>query len=154
MLHVITWSGLWIEIGLASCCSPECWFYFFSLLWAELPGWPLLTPLKVQMQKCDKCSREFCSTINYRRHIRVHHRLKKLDKVSLLLCKCNYMFISRVNFSHATQFIDIYHIYLLFIESHHSTPQIVVKWNINIYSYEVSEMTNTLLKYEKMTNTS
>ncbi|CAN1264681.1 hypothetical protein LINPERPRIM_LOCUS12021, partial [Linum perenne] len=44
------------------------------------PGWPLLTPLKVQMQKCDKCSREFCSSINYRRHTRVHHRLKKLDK--------------------------------------------------------------------------
>ncbi|XP_040930391.1 uncharacterized protein [Gossypium hirsutum] len=48
----------------------------------EIPGWPLLTPLKVQMQKCDKCSREFCSPINYRRHIRVHHRLKKLDKDS------------------------------------------------------------------------
>ncbi|KAK2653904.1 hypothetical protein Ddye_013760 [Dipteronia dyeriana] len=48
----------------------------------ELPGWPLLTPLKVQMQKCDKCSREFCSTINHRRHIRVQHRLKKLDKDS------------------------------------------------------------------------
>ncbi|KAJ0100352.1 hypothetical protein Patl1_20151 [Pistacia atlantica] len=49
----------------------------------ELPGWPLLsTPMKIQLQKCDKCSREFCSTINYRRHIRVHHRLKKLDKDS------------------------------------------------------------------------
>ncbi|GLU21112.1 hypothetical protein SLE2022_372740 [Rubroshorea leprosula] len=48
----------------------------------DLPGWPLLTPLKVQMQKCDKCSREFCSPINYRRHMRVHHRLKKLDKDS------------------------------------------------------------------------
>ncbi|KAF5743522.1 hypothetical protein HS088_TW08G00106 [Tripterygium wilfordii] len=48
----------------------------------ELPGWPLLTPLKIQTQKCDKCSREFCSPINYRRHIRVQHRLKKLDKDS------------------------------------------------------------------------
>ncbi|KAE8721650.1 putative receptor protein kinase [Hibiscus syriacus] len=48
----------------------------------EIPGWPLLTPLKVQMQKCDKCLLEFCSPINYRRHIRVHHRLKKLDKDS------------------------------------------------------------------------
>ncbi|KAL5744638.1 hypothetical protein ACOSP7_027504 [Xanthoceras sorbifolium] len=48
----------------------------------ELPGWPLLTPLKVQMQKCEKCSREFCSTINHRRHTRVQHRLKKLDKDS------------------------------------------------------------------------
>ncbi|GLT31191.1 hypothetical protein SLA2020_059430 [Shorea laevis] len=44
----------------------------------DLPGWPL----KVQMQKCDKCSREFCSPINYRRHMRVHHRLKKLYKDS------------------------------------------------------------------------
>ncbi|XP_044468699.1 uncharacterized protein LOC123198138 isoform X2 [Mangifera indica] len=49
----------------------------------ELPGWPFLsTPMKIQLQKCDKCSQEFCSTINYRRHIRVHHRLKKLDKDS------------------------------------------------------------------------
>ncbi|XP_039062028.1 uncharacterized protein LOC120206451 [Hibiscus syriacus] len=48
----------------------------------DIPGWPLLTPLKMQTQKCDKCSQEFCSPINYRRHIRVHHRLKKLDKDS------------------------------------------------------------------------
>ncbi|KAM4105641.1 hypothetical protein ACB094_04G007100 [Castanea mollissima] len=41
----------------------------------ELPGWPLLTPLKVQMQKCDKCSLEFCSPINHRRHACVRHRL-------------------------------------------------------------------------------
>ncbi|KAK1399523.1 Serine/arginine repetitive matrix protein [Heracleum sosnowskyi] len=47
----------------------------------DLYGWPLPTPLKVQMQKCDKCSREFCSTINYRRHIRVHRR-SNVDKES------------------------------------------------------------------------
>ncbi|XP_017223908.1 uncharacterized protein LOC108200310 [Daucus carota subsp. sativus] len=47
----------------------------------ELYGWPMLTPLKIQMQKCDKCSLEFCSTVNYRRHIRVHRRLK-VDKDS------------------------------------------------------------------------
>jgi len=51
------------------------------ILFTEFPGWPLFSPLKVQLQKCDKCSREFCSPVNYRRHIRVHHRLKKLDKV-------------------------------------------------------------------------
>ncbi|RDY03653.1 hypothetical protein CR513_12745, partial [Mucuna pruriens] len=45
-------------------------------------GWPLLSPVKVQLQKCNKCSREFCSPINYRRHIRIQHRLKKLDKDS------------------------------------------------------------------------
>ncbi|XP_030501370.2 uncharacterized protein LOC115716661 isoform X1 [Cannabis sativa] len=45
-------------------------------------SWSLVSPTKIQMQKCDKCSREFCSPINYRRHIRVHHRLKKLDKDS------------------------------------------------------------------------
>ncbi|KAI7731956.1 hypothetical protein M8C21_008968 [Ambrosia artemisiifolia] len=46
----------------------------------DLPGWPLLAPMKVQLQKCDKCSREFCSTINYRRHIRVHRRSMKFHK--------------------------------------------------------------------------
>ncbi|XP_024029209.1 uncharacterized protein LOC21389944 isoform X2 [Morus notabilis] len=45
-------------------------------------SWSLLSPLKVQMQKCNKCSQDFCSPINYRRHIRVHHRLKKLAKDS------------------------------------------------------------------------
>ncbi|XP_052201262.1 uncharacterized protein LOC127807449 [Diospyros lotus] len=48
----------------------------------EQPGWPLMSTLKVQMQKCDKCSREFCSTINYRRHIRVHRRSLNFDKES------------------------------------------------------------------------
>lgn len=47
-----------------------------------LPGWPLLSPSKVQMQKFDKCSREFCSTINYRRHIRVHRKSLNIDKDS------------------------------------------------------------------------
>ncbi|KAF8380224.1 hypothetical protein HHK36_027706 [Tetracentron sinense] len=47
-----------------------------------LPGWPLLSPPKVQMQKCEKCSREFCSPINYRRHIRMHRRSLNIDKDS------------------------------------------------------------------------
>ncbi|ESW24235.1 hypothetical protein PHAVU_004G113400 [Phaseolus vulgaris] len=54
------------------------WIELFNAL--DSQGWPLLYPMKVQLQNCDKCSREFCSPINYRRHIRVHHRLKKLDK--------------------------------------------------------------------------
>lgn len=80
--------------------KPFMLILFLFFLWAELPGWPLLTPLKVQMQKCDKCSREFCSTITHRRHIRVHHRLKKLDKVSLLFRKCNlfYLYVCINNF--------------------------------------------------------
>ncbi|KAK9103653.1 hypothetical protein Sjap_020907 [Stephania japonica] len=32
------------------------------------------------MQKCDKCNREFCSPINYRRHIRVHRRSLNIGK--------------------------------------------------------------------------
>ncbi|CAN1751715.1 hypothetical protein LINPERHAP1_LOCUS4419 [Linum perenne] len=65
--------------------NPVQWIQLLQALdqqqvFSDGPGWPLLTPLKVQMQKCDKCSREFCSSINYRRHTRVHHRLKKLDK--------------------------------------------------------------------------
>ncbi|CAA0396481.1 unnamed protein product [Arabidopsis thaliana] len=46
----------------------------------ERPGWPLLTPLKIQMQKCEKCSREFCSPVNFRRHNRMHRRQRKPEK--------------------------------------------------------------------------
>ncbi|XP_028117678.1 uncharacterized protein LOC114315278 [Camellia sinensis] len=34
------------------------------------------------MQKCEKCSREFCSPINYRRHSRVHRRSLNVNKES------------------------------------------------------------------------
>ncbi|XP_073315353.1 uncharacterized protein [Primulina huaijiensis] len=63
--------------------SPVQWIQLLhSLDQPDLPGWPLLTPVKVQMQKCEKCSREFCSPINYRRHIRVHRRSLNVDKES------------------------------------------------------------------------
>ncbi|CAN6197776.1 unnamed protein product [Urochloa humidicola] len=45
-----------------------------------LPGWPLFSPPKVQLDKCSKCSREFCSSINLRRHTRVHRRTLNVDK--------------------------------------------------------------------------
>ncbi|CAL5185308.1 unnamed protein product [Lathyrus oleraceus] len=51
-----------------------------SNVYSEYPGWPLLYPLKVPTDKCEKCSQEFCSTLNYRRHLLVHHRFKKIDK--------------------------------------------------------------------------
>ncbi|KAA8539932.1 hypothetical protein F0562_026624 [Nyssa sinensis] len=63
--------------------SPVQWIQLLHALdQQEFPGWPLLSPLKVQMQKCDKCSRQFCSPINYRRHIRVHRRSLNVDKES------------------------------------------------------------------------
>ncbi|GAB4826345.1 hypothetical protein Ancab_009211 [Ancistrocladus abbreviatus] len=63
--------------------SPVQWIQLLHALdQQDLPGWPLLSPLKLQMQKCEKCSREFCSTINYRRHIRLHRRSLNLDKDS------------------------------------------------------------------------
>ncbi|CAI9778628.1 unnamed protein product [Fraxinus pennsylvanica] len=63
--------------------SPVQWIQLLHALdQPDLPGWPLLTPLKVQMQKCEKCSREFFSLINYRRHIRVHRRSLNVDKES------------------------------------------------------------------------
>ncbi|KNA24301.1 hypothetical protein SOVF_017070 [Spinacia oleracea] len=63
--------------------SPVQWIQLLHALdQQDLPGWPLLSPLKVQMQKCEKCSREFCSTINYRRHMRLHRRNLNLDKDS------------------------------------------------------------------------
>ncbi|KAJ7564287.1 hypothetical protein O6H91_02G011300 [Diphasiastrum complanatum] len=46
---------------------------------SDLPGWPLLSP-SLQMQKCDKCSREFCSPLNHRRHVRIHRRSLNADK--------------------------------------------------------------------------
>ncbi|CAN6210125.1 unnamed protein product [Urochloa humidicola] len=45
-----------------------------------LPGWPLFSPPKVQLDKCTKCSREFCSSINFRRHTRAHRRTLNVDK--------------------------------------------------------------------------
>ncbi|KAI4324939.1 hypothetical protein MLD38_030380 [Melastoma candidum] len=61
--------------------SPVQWIQLLHALdHQEYPGWPLLSPLKVPMQKCEKCSREYFSTINQKRHLRVHHRLKRLDK--------------------------------------------------------------------------
>ncbi|XP_041998951.1 uncharacterized protein LOC121748572 isoform X2 [Salvia splendens] len=65
------------------------WIQLFQALdQPDLPSWPLLTPVKVQMQRCKKCSREFCSPINYRRHIREWHKNRDLlavfwDKLSL-----------------------------------------------------------------------
>ncbi|MFS8013610.1 putative transcription factor C2H2 family [Helianthus anomalus] len=61
--------------------SPTQWIQLLHTFdQPDLPGWPLLAPMKVQLQKCDKCSREFCSTINYRRHIRVHRRSMNFHK--------------------------------------------------------------------------
>ncbi|KAL1555114.1 hypothetical protein AAHA92_15592 [Salvia divinorum] len=61
--------------------SPVQWIQLFQALdQPDLPGWPLLTPVKVQMQRCKKCSHEFCSPINYRRHIRVHRRSLNINK--------------------------------------------------------------------------
>ncbi|KAJ4952211.1 hypothetical protein NE237_029043 [Protea cynaroides] len=63
--------------------SPVQWIQLLHALdQQDLPGWPLLSPSKVQMQKCEKCSREFCSPINYRRHMRVHRRSLNIDKDS------------------------------------------------------------------------
>ncbi|CAM0885068.1 unnamed protein product [Alopecurus aequalis] len=45
-----------------------------------LPGWPLFSPPKMQLTKCAKCPREFCSSVALRRHSRVHRRALKLDK--------------------------------------------------------------------------
>ncbi|XP_058769810.1 uncharacterized protein LOC131643571 isoform X2 [Vicia villosa] len=60
---------------------PAQWIQLFHAL-EQQQGWPVFSPAKVQILKCDKCTKEFCSPINYRRHKRVHHRLKKLDKDS------------------------------------------------------------------------
>ncbi|GAB2223629.1 hypothetical protein Droror1_Dr00017770 [Drosera rotundifolia] len=61
--------------------SPVQWFQLFNAFdQPDISGWPLYSPIKVQMRKCDKCSKEFCSTINYRRHTRCHRRSLNPDK--------------------------------------------------------------------------
>nr|XP_019070093.1 uncharacterized protein LOC101264223 isoform X2 [Solanum lycopersicum] len=45
-------------------------------------GWSLLNSSNLKMQKCEKCSKEFCSPINHRRHIRLHRRSSNSDKES------------------------------------------------------------------------
>ncbi|PWA61656.1 Zinc finger, C2H2 [Artemisia annua] len=65
--------------------SPTQWIQLLhSFDQPDLTNWPLLAPMKPQMQKCDKCAREFCSPVNYRRHIKVHRRSKKYHKALLL----------------------------------------------------------------------
>lgn len=39
----------------------------------DLPGWPLMSS-KMTMYKCEKCSQEFSSPVNQRRHMRATHR--------------------------------------------------------------------------------
>ncbi|XP_074294218.1 uncharacterized protein LOC141622044 [Silene latifolia] len=72
--------------------SPVQWNQLIHALdqQAYLPGWPLpmLSPMKIEMQKCEKCSREFCSTISYRRHRRLHRRKLNLDKDSAAKHRC------------------------------------------------------------------
>ncbi|KAL3837690.1 hypothetical protein ACJIZ3_022281 [Penstemon smallii] len=64
--------------------SPVQWIQFLNALDQppDIPGWPLMTHPKVLMQKCEKCSLEFCSPINYRRHVRVHRRSLNVNKES------------------------------------------------------------------------
>ena len=72
--------------------------FVFCLIW--FTGWPLLAPLKIQLHKCDKCTREFCSPVNFRRHKRMHRRSTKPEKVCLFFseltpgCFCPFLFRS------------------------------------------------------------
>ncbi|XP_059304772.1 uncharacterized protein LOC132056541 isoform X1 [Lycium ferocissimum] len=62
--------------------GPVQWFQLLHGLEQQdnAGGWPMLTPVK--LQKCEKCSREFYSPINYRRHMRLHRRALNFDKES------------------------------------------------------------------------
>lgn len=62
--------------------GPVQWFQLLQGLEPQdnSGGWPMLTPPKYQ--KCEKCSREFYSPINYRRHMRLHRRALNFDKES------------------------------------------------------------------------
>jgi hypothetical protein len=71
--------GLVLHNALAQTKSDSC---SFAPLLADLPGWPLFSPPKMQLTKCAKCPREFCSSVAFRRHSRVHRRALKIDKVA------------------------------------------------------------------------
>ncbi|CAN4085891.1 unnamed protein product [Withania somnifera] len=62
--------------------GPVQWFQLLHGLEQQdtAGGWPMLTPVK--FHKCEKCSREFYSPINYRRHMRLHRRALNFDKES------------------------------------------------------------------------
>lgn len=73
---------------------------------ADSAGWPLL-PVNVPMQKCEKCNGEYYSPINFRRHMRIHHRLKKHDKVCFFysLSDCYVAFYLRSRHSLHLEFL-------------------------------------------------
>ncbi|KAK4718440.1 hypothetical protein R3W88_016778 [Solanum pinnatisectum] len=60
--------------------GPVQWMqWLHSMDQPDITGWSLSN---LKMQKCEKCSREFCSPINHRRHIRLHRRSSNSDKES------------------------------------------------------------------------
>ncbi|KAH0667956.1 hypothetical protein KY285_029162 [Solanum tuberosum] len=60
--------------------GPVQWMqWLHSMDQPDSTGWSLSN---LKMQKCEKCSREFCSPINHRRHIRLHRRSSNSDKES------------------------------------------------------------------------
>ncbi|KAJ8543102.1 hypothetical protein K7X08_005625 [Anisodus acutangulus] len=63
--------------------SPVQWIqWLHSIEQPDGAGWSLSNPSQLQMQKCEKCSREFCSPINHKRHIRLHRKSSNSDKES------------------------------------------------------------------------
>ncbi|KAH0750827.1 hypothetical protein KY290_030059 [Solanum tuberosum] len=63
--------------------GPVQWMqWLHSMDQPDITGWSLSNPSNLKMQKCEKCSREFCSPINHRRHIRLHRRSSNSDKES------------------------------------------------------------------------
>ncbi|KAG8050246.1 hypothetical protein GUJ93_ZPchr0009g1569 [Zizania palustris] len=72
-----------------------------------LPGWPLFSPPKLELQKCTKCSRQFCSSINYRRHIRVHRPTFKLEKDFLKNRGCVAAFWDKLTMDQAKTILSL-----------------------------------------------
>ncbi|XP_049369446.1 uncharacterized protein LOC125834335 isoform X1 [Solanum verrucosum] len=63
--------------------GPVQWMQWLNYMdQSDITGWSLSNPSNLKMQKCEKCSREFCSPINHRRHIRLHRRSSNSDKES------------------------------------------------------------------------
>lgn len=77
-----------------------------------LPGWPLLSP-KVQMLRCEKCSQEFCSSLNHRRHSRMHRRRLNMEKEDLRKERANIAaFWDKLSIDEARQVVSFNNVML------------------------------------------
>ena len=86
-------------------CLVEISSISYQFVFTDLPRCPLLS--KVQMIKCEKCSRDLCSRLNHRRHIQVQHGLLNFEKVFFAELIFQSVTINSCVFAHALCHIQL-----------------------------------------------